>query len=249
MPTDPAEAARTDQPTAKEPAAPRRAATHWIAVVASLLVAALVAFGVAYALKSVITKVTAGTPSATMTTTPPSTVAAAPPASPSQASYTGDLASLVLPMPDDAQTWTPNAINDAMSDLDRSATLWNENQPQQIATLLKGNGYERGLTRAWQDSTGTVVLIDLMQFATTKGMYDWLVWSGRGLNTNDTEATGNIREVDSGRWAEFAVGINRQLVLVFGKGQFGVVMRVHTDNTADLDRLTALSIEQYRRLP
>ena len=94
-----------------------------------------------------------------------------------------------------------------------------------------------------------MVLIDLMQFTAKADMYDWLVWSGRGLNNGTTEHTGNIREVDSGRWAEFVPGKSHQLVLVFGKGRFGVMMRVHADNQPNLDLLTALAVEQFGKLP
>jgi hypothetical protein len=79
--------------------------------------------------------------------------------------------------------------------------------------------------------------------------YDWLEWSADGLNTPDTVSSRHIREVDSGKWAEFVDGTSHQVVLVFGQGQFGVVLRVHAQNTANLDLLTAVAVDKFQRLP
>jgi hypothetical protein len=133
-----------------------------------------------------------------------------------------------------------------MSDLDRSAALWNPKTPDQIAKLLTGSGFQRSMLHAWQDAQGNVVIIDLMQF--DRPAYDWLAWSAGGLTAGNSAASGHIREVDSGKWAEFVSGNNHQLALVFGRGPFGVVLRVHADNAPNLDLLTSLAIEQYGKL-
>ena len=163
--------------------------------------------------------------------------------------FTGDLDTLILPIPGGAKVWQVDGITDGMSDIDRSATVWNNKNPQDIVLFLQRNHYQRGLTRTWVDRAGNAALIDLMQFKTKDDMYTWLVWAVRGLDGDGTANTGNIHEVDTGRWAEFVVGKNHQLLLVFGKGQFGVVMRVLADNQANLDLLTTLAIEQSGQLP
>jgi hypothetical protein len=176
-----------------------------------------------------------------------SRVAATP--SPKRSAFTGDLETLLLPMPDGAQVWSVNDIHDDMPDVIKSATLWNASNAQKIVDLLKGNGYDRGAMRFWRDSAGNVVLIDLMQFRTANGMYDWLDWSADGLTNGNAAGSGHVREADSGKWVEFVDGDIHELVVVFGRAEFGVVMRVSSAGAANLDLLTSLAVEQYKRLP
>jgi len=44
-------------------------------------------------------------------------------------------------------------------------------------------------------------------------------------------------------------GERRELVLVFGKGEFGVVMRVNSPGAANLNLMKSVAIQQFQLLP
>ena len=60
---------------------------------------------------------------------------------------------------------------------------------------------------------------------------------------------GKIIEFDDGPWAEYVLGERRELVLVFGKGEFGVVMRVNSPGSANLSVMKSVAIQQFQLLP
>jgi hypothetical protein len=136
-----------------------------------------------------------------------------------------------------------------MKDILRSATLWNPARPTDIQDLLESNGYVRGAFRAW-DQAGTLVIIDVMAFNKWNGSDAFLNWAINGLYASSAWADrGTISEVNNGTWAELAHDGRRELWLVFGKGEFGVVVRVSAPGTANMSLLRSVAINQFNRLP
>jgi hypothetical protein len=203
------------------------------------------------------TTTVASAPTTEATTPTPTMTTAEPTPNPVWTPYAGDLPSLLVPMPAGAQvvqiTLTTQGntteITDDMSDIVRSATMWNPDTVSSIQNRLTSDGYQRGATRAWRDGNGNLVLIDLMAFNDANGWDRFRSWAEDGLYAGGWTNRGTISDVNRGRWVELRFDQDRELRLIMGKGEFAVVIRVESPAPANLTLLTSIAIDQFNRLP
>jgi hypothetical protein len=179
---------------------------------------------------------------------------ATPAPSPTPTAFSGDLRTLLLPVPPGA-TKLPNTNignADGTVSIDQAAGTF-INTDHNAATYLKSMGYAQGATVGWKvASTSTSVHVELFQFYSTL-TERWLQGIVDGFDTSDRiDARGDLPGVPGGRYYAFVHTSNDGSYAIecyFTKYDIAADIWVFTPGKPDPADLLALAQKQYALLP
>jgi hypothetical protein len=163
--------------------------------------------------------------------------------------YAGDLADPLEPVPSGASQVTLANLKPGMSDLQRVASLWDSGDPGPISDLLTESQFSRSVDSEWQEASGDVVVVALLQFARPSNAAGWYdVASTTGFKASDVEDTGTISPlIPAGRYARTSTYL---LIGLAVAGEFVIFVELGTQKAeVDLGRFEQVAVAQYQRLP
>lgn len=171
-------------------------------------------------------------------------------ATPSPTPFTGDLRTLLVPVPDGATPRTVEAAPDGTVNLDQAAQIWLPSNPELAKEALQGRFYEDGAIVSWATGEETVV-VQLLRFAdrlSARGHqrnYEDFVDSYPGFERREDlsgveGATLTIVALDGGTSA-YAVAHKNAIVIQ--------ILYVVTGSEIDVSQVSELLEQQYALLP
>jgi hypothetical protein len=222
-----------------------------VGIIAAVLVICLGGGAVAavLVLRNLNTTPTAGPTASTPPTEPTSAPTSGPDTGdPGSSDFTGDLRTLLVPRPDDAEPWQDFASRDGNLDIDTAAELFQD--PAAVKEDLQKMNFRRGAANHWTEDDIDVLLI-LFQFDSSEDAAEFVASTERdGIEDHDERGDfGGVPGSLTFLANKDDSNGKRSAIFVSNRGTIVSQVVVWRPDSVDLEASTALAVSQHERLP